>query len=898
MPFDARSSGETATTCPYCGVGCGVLVKPSDDGESAAVRGDPSHPSNFGRLCSKGSALGETLSLSDRILHPEIDGARTTWDEAIAKVATGFSDTIAQYGPDSVAFYVSGQILTEDYYVANKLMKGFIGSSNIDTNSRLCMASSVVGHKRAFGADTVPGCYSDFENADLIVLVGSNLAWCHPVLHQRLLDAKEARGTKLVVIDPRQTATTESADLHLAIKPSGDVALFNWLLWKLSQSSAMDESFVGKHTRGLSEALISACEISDQLCSDLTGLSPAELSSFFELFRDTEKSMTIYSQGVNQSSSGSDKVNAILNVHLVTGRIGKPGTGPFSVTGQPNAMGGREVGGLANQLAAHMDHSSQDLDRVRRFWNASNMTTGPGLKAIDMFDAVHEGKIKAIWIMATNPVVSMPQADKVKAALEVCPLVVVSDVARESDTVKLANVILPATAWGEKSGTVTNSERRISRQRSFLKPPGEARHDWQALCAVASAMEYDGFDYESVHEIYAEHAALSGFENTGERDFDISAHAGISQDAYETLVPFQWPKPAQREREGTDSKGDYRFFQDGGFYTSDRKARFIAVRYQPAKRLPDTEYPLILNTGRIRDHWHTMTRTGKTARLSCHLAEPYLEMSPATASNHALSSADLVRVTSRSGTAILRLVITDRVKDGEVFAPMHWTRRFSSQGRIAALVGAAHDPLSGQQESKLTPVRVAALKPDWFGFGVFAQEPPHKNLSELDYWCLARAEGGWRLECAGTGAGGDAISDLVGPNPDSLLSLPNGGARAAMFEGNRLKSALIVSAIGPVEADRTHLASLLTSDMDHMARMSVLAGRAAAGKSSGPIVCSCESVGRHTLIDAVKNGATTVADLGLCTRAGSNCGSCKSELGKLILEYSQRDHLLADEEAA
>ena len=860
------------------------------------MRGDPDHPSNFGRLCSKGSALGETLGLSDRLLHPEIEGVRASWDEAITTVAKGFADTVAQYGPDSVAFYVSGQILTEDYYVANKLMKGFIGSSNIDTNSRLCMASSVVGHKRAFGADTVPGCYSDLEQADLIVLVGSNFAWCHPVLHQRLLDAKQARGTKLVVIDPRQTATTQAADLHLAIKPGADVALFNWLFWKLSQSSALDETFVGKHTRGLSEALVSACEISDSLCRDLTGLSASALTRFFELFRDTHKTVTVYSQGVNQSSAGSDKVNAILNLHLVTGRIGKPGTGPFSITGQPNAMGGREVGGLANQLAAHMDHSSADLDRVARFWNASNMTTGPGLKAIDMFDAVHAGKIKAIWIMATNPVVSMPQADKVKAALEACPLVVVSDVTRESDTVKCANVLFPATGWGEKSGTVTNSERRVSRQRSFLKPPGEARHDWQALSAVAAAMGFDGFDYQSVHEIYAEHAALSGFENHGERDFDISADADISARLYDTLAPYQWPKPADRPRSGTDSQGDHRFFRDGRFYTPDHRARFIAVRYRPARVLPDRKYPLILNTGRVRDHWHTMTRTGKTGRLSSHMAEPYLEMNPATAARHALFNADLVRVTSRTGTAVLRLLITDRVSHGEVFAPMHWTGRFSSEGRIDAVIGAAHDPLSGQQESKFTPVRVAALKPDWFGFGVFEREPLSETLSRFDYWCLARTDGGWRLECAGQGSAMDAVHALLSPAPDSLLSLPRGGARAAVFEGNRLGAALMVSASGPVEADRTHLASLLGDELDQAARLSVLAGRAAAGKGSGPIVCACEGVGRHRLIDAIEAGAATVAGLGACTRAGTNCGSCKPELAKLITEHSLRDRVPANEE--
>ncbi|MEM9572768.1 MAG: molybdopterin-dependent oxidoreductase [Pseudomonadota bacterium] len=897
MPFDTRSSGEIATTCPYCGVGCGVLVNRSDDAERASVRGDPDHPSNFGRLCSKGSALGETLGLDERILFPIIRGERSTWDKAVTEIADGFAETVAEYGPDSVAFYVSGQILTEDYYVANKLMKGFIGSSNIDTNSRLCMASSVVGHKRAFGTDTVPGCYEDLDQADLIVMVGSNFAWCHPVLHQRVLAAKKARGTKLVVIDPRRTATTDAADLHLAIKPGGDVALYNWLFWKLSQSSAMNETFVGQHTNGLSDALVAACEISDGLCRDLTGIAQAELDAFFRLVRDTEKTMSIYSQGVNQSSAGSDKVNAILNTHLLTGRIGRPGMGPFSITGQPNAMGGREVGGLANQLAAHMDHSVEDLDRVKRFWTAPNMTKGPGLKAIDMFDAVHSGRIRAIWIMATNPVVSMPQADKVKAALKACPLVVVSDVVENSDTVKLADIVLPATAWGEKTGTVTNSERRISRQRSFLKPPGEARHDWQALCGVASAMGFDGFDYSAPHEIYREHAALSGFENDDRRDFDISAHAEISADHYETLTPFQWPLPSNRKRSGQSINHQHRFFENGHFYTPDSKARFVAVEYRPAKVQPDAKYPLILNTGRVRDHWHTMTRTGKTGRLSSHMAEPYLEMHPSTAKTLALSDAELVRLESRSGAATLRLIITERVQPGEVFAPMHWTGRYSSDGRIDALVGAAHDPLSGQQESKFTPVRVEALAPDWYGFGVFRVEPSCDVLAQFDYWCLARCDEGWRLECAGIGKVQRAISNLLGNDIDSQLSLPDGSLRAAKFDGNHLQSAMIVSNSRPVEVDRTHLAGMLSADLDAAGRASVLAGRAAHGESAGPIICSCEGVGRYTLLNAVQDGAITVGALGDRTRAGTNCGSCQPELRKIISEFNETVAQPAKEEA-
>ncbi|MEM6534368.1 MAG: nitrate reductase [Pseudomonadota bacterium] len=882
MAFEGADTKETATTCPYCGVGCGVLATPSADGLSAKVEGDPSHPSNFGKLCSKGAALGETLDLSERLLYPEVDGVRASWGDAMSSVARGFAETIKAHGPDSVALYVSGQILTEDYYVANKLMKGFIGASNIDTNSRLCMASSVVGHKRAFGTDTVPGCYEDLELADLIVMVGSNFAWCHPVLQQRVLAAKQARHTKIVVIDPRQTATTQAADLHLAIKPGADVALFNWLFWKLAQSKAFDASFVGEHTDGLSDALVTASSVSESDVEALTGLSASELDQFFRLVAAHERTVTVYSQGVNQSSSGSDKVNAIINTHLVTGRIGKPGMGPFSITGQPNAMGGREVGGLANQLAAHMDHKPDDLDRVARFWHAPRMTTGVGLKAIDMFDAVHDGRIKAIWIMATNPVVSMPQADKVREALETCPLVVVSDVTGQSDTAKLATVLLPATGWGEKSGTVTNSERRISRQRSFLKPPGEARHDWQAICDLARRMGYSGFDFESPAEIYREHAALSAFENDDSRDFDIGADADIDDDAYDAMAPFQWPKPADRARPGLGGRADHRFFADGQFYTPNRRAQFLAAPFKPAKVQPTEAFPLILNTGRVRDHWHTMTRTGKTPRLSLHFAEPFLEMHPADADHLALAHAELVDVASPQGSATLRLLVTDRAARGQVFAPMHWTARFSSNGRVDALVGSAHDPLSGQQESKFTPVSVTAHKPAWYGFGVFQNEPPAEILETLSYWSLARCAAGWRLECAGRGSASAAERGLLGRDIDVSLSLPGGHCRSASFDGQNLHAALAISAGQPVEIDRAWLSGALGAPFDDAARLTLLAGRAAEGMATGPVICSCHGIGRRVIIAAIADGAGSVEAVGAATCAGTNCGSCKPEIAGLL----------------
>ncbi|MFZ4700380.1 MAG: molybdopterin-dependent oxidoreductase, partial [Candidatus Methylumidiphilus sp.] len=418
----------TKTTCPYCGVGCGILAT-AQDGGTVQIQGDPDHPANYGMLCSKGSALGETVGLEGRLLHPEIGGRKVGWDEALDTVANRFMQTIAEHGPDAVAFYVSGQLLTEDYYVANKLMKGFIGSGNIDTNSRLCMSSSVAGHKRAFGEDIVPGCYEDLELADLLVLVGSNTAWCHPVLYRRIAKAKEDRpGMKIVVIDPRRTAACELADLHLPLKPGSDVALFNGLLHHLRRNDRLDFDFMENHVSGFAQALALAAEGSPSIpaTASACGLGEAGVAQFFQWFHGTEKTVTAWSQGVNQSSSGTDKVNAIINVHLATGRIGKPGMGPFSLTGQPNAMGGREVGGMANQLAAHMDFdNASHHEIVSEFWNAPNLASRPGLKAVELFQAIGEGRIKALWITATNPVVSLPDSNAVRRALASCEFVVV-----------------------------------------------------------------------------------------------------------------------------------------------------------------------------------------------------------------------------------------------------------------------------------------------------------------------------------------------------------------------------------------------------------------------------------------------------------------------------------------
>ncbi|HXC60389.1 MAG TPA: molybdopterin-dependent oxidoreductase, partial [Steroidobacteraceae bacterium] len=442
----------TRTTCPYCGVGCGVLAERSDEG-AITVRGDPEHPANLGRLCSKGIALAATLGEQGRLLQPEVDGLAVDWDTALDATAARLNACIAEHGPDSVALYVSGQLLTEDYYIANKLVKGYLGTANIDTNSRLCMSSAVSGHLRAFGEDVVPVDYDDVEAADLLVLVGSNLAWCHPVLMQRIQAAREKRPeVRVVVIDPRRTATAEMADLHLPLRSGSDVMLFNGLLVWLADQGCTDSAFVCAHTSGMAATLAAARVASTdiQATAQVCGLDPAQLQEFFVQFAATERVVTLFSQGVNQSSAGADKVNSIINCHLLTGRIARQGMGPFSITGQPNAMGGREVGGLSTQLAAHLSlDDAQHREAVQEFWNSPRMAAEPGPKAVDLFNAIDTGHIKAVWIIATNPVVSLPDADRVKRALQRCPLVIVSDCVAGNDTLPFAHIKLAAAGWAE-----------------------------------------------------------------------------------------------------------------------------------------------------------------------------------------------------------------------------------------------------------------------------------------------------------------------------------------------------------------------------------------------------------------------------------------------------------------
>ena len=875
----------TRTTCPYCGVGCGVLATPDNSG-GAAISGDPGHPANFGRLCSKGSALGETLGLEDRLLYPMIRCSKGTmervaWSDALDHVAHRFAHIIARDGPGAVAFYLSGQLLTEDYYVANKLMKGFIGSANVDTNSRLCMASSVAGHRRAFGADTVPGCYEDLDEADLLVLVGSNAAWCHPVLFQRMLANKLERGARIVVIDPRRTDTVGDADLFLGLKPGTDTALFSGLLVQLADTGALDQDYIERHTSGFQPALARARSIAGSVAATAlaTGLSEVDVADFFQMFRNTPRVVTMYSQGVNQSAQGTDKVNAIINCHLATGRIGKPGASPFSLTGQPNAMGGREVGGLANQLAAHMAFTPPEIDRVRRFWKAPHIVTHEGLKAVQLFEAIGRGEIKALWVMGTNPAVSLPDADAARAALKKLELFVISENVRSNDTVNTdAHVLLPAQAWGEKSGTVTNSERRISRQRAFLTPAGEAKPDWWIVGEVAKRLGFGAaFDFKSAADVFREHAALSAFENNGGRDFDIGALQSLSDEAFDDLAPVLWPI-----RLG-DIQPQQRFFADGGFFTNDHKARFIAPEIPALRTETTAARPLRLNTGRIRDQWHTMTRSGISPRLGQHLPEPFVEVHPDDATSSGVADGDFARVITDYGQCTLRVAVGERQQRGMLFAPIHWSEETAATARVGALVAPFTDPFSGQPENKATP---ASIVPYEYVFRGFALSRARLELPPHVWWARVTVAGGYLFaDNADLARWQSWLRSIAGSDLAEYKDFGGGVYRAASFAEDRIATCLF---IGPARdaGDWNVVKSLFALDaLSEDQRRMLLSGKSIDGlENCGPIVCACFGVGRSTICDAIAAGARTASEIGVQLKAGTNCGSCIPEMKRLIAQ--------------
>ncbi|MFH4467801.1 nitrate reductase [Vibrio diabolicus] len=858
------SQGCRKTTCPYCGVGCGIEIS------NNKIIGDALHPANSGSLCVKGVALAESLQMPSRLLYPKLREKEVSWQVITDLIAQEIHQAKAEFGPDSVAMYVSGQLLTEDYYVANKLMKGYVGSANIDTNSRLCMSSAVAAHVRAFGEDVVPVNYDDIDKTELLIICGANTAWTHPVLFRRVQQARENNpNLKLVVIDPRETVTAQQADLHLPIKNDGDVSLFNGLLKFLIEQQCIDSEYINSHTDGF-DAL--AEEVSD-LRYDVTnltssiGISEEKLTTFFQWFAQSPTAITLFCQGVNQAENGVDKGNAIINAHLATGKIAKSGCGPFSITGQPNAMGGREVGGLANQLAVHRAFDADSIKQVQAFWDSPEIATKPGLKAVELFEAVERGEIKVLWIMATNPVVSLPDNQMVKRALEACPFVIVSDITAESDVAKYADVLLPAAGWGEKQGMVTNSERRLSRQRQFQTPPGEAKSDWwaisqvgQALCELEKAQ--NGFAFTSEHAVFREYAAMTGMNADSPLKLDLSQHANLTEQEYEEWVPTQW--------------GGERPFADGIYSHPDGKARFVVTSELP-QRLERAK-GWWLNTGRQRDQWHTMTRTGHIAHLAASELEPTVYMNTLSATQNRLKAGQLIKLfqpTSNTGI-YAKVAIDEGLGFQELFMSMHWAGRYGGESSVNAIVNSVKDPISGQPAFKSSYVEVQDAAVKTYGMFIGTQFDSGKFLysafqaeSNLGIWRFAhdkrpkkqsfcRTEKSRRITID-IALGWLAVDyDLVG-------------------DVRIIRSVLVVSS-EPIQTDYTNFTGLIGKPMELSQLLTIT-----QSQSSAKLVCSCFRVTDKQIHDAMeKQDCTSLTQLQNKLKCGTNCGSCVSQIKQML----------------
>lgn len=873
----------TSTTCPYCGVGCGVDVTVTN-GTSTELKGNDNHQANFGKLCVKGSNLLDTVTPEGRLTQPKVNGDIVDWDTAIDATAKGLKSIIDAHGPDAVAFYVSGQLLTEDYYVANKLIKGYIGTANIDTNSRLCMSSAVAAYKRAFGSDTVPCNYEDLESTELLVLVGSNAAWTHPILFQRMQQAKRQNpNLQIVVIDPRFNATAQQSDLFMPINPGTDIALFNGLLNYLNEHHHLDQEFINTRCNHWPETKEIVASYTIDCVADICGLNPTLVHQFYQLFASTEKVISFYSQGVNQSIQGVDKCNAIINCHLATGRIGKIGAGPFSITGQPNAMGGREVGGLANMLAAHMDiDNPSHRELVQEFWQSPTMCQQQGLKAVDMFDAIKQGKIKAVWVMATNPLVSLPNQTEIELALEKCELVIVSDCMAKNDTLKYANIELPVTGWSEKDGTVTNSERRISRQRGFLPATENARHDWQIMSDVAKRMGFEqGFNYQHQAEVFAEHAALSCYKNSTDevlRDFNIEGLTNLDVRQYNNLKPIQWPVTRDSQ------SGQKRMFEDQLFFTPDRKAKFIPVQFKGAKLATNDEFPFILNSGRYRDHWHTMTRTGLSSTLSRHLMQPQLHIHAKDAQTLGLQEDDIVQVRSAFGQVQLKAHISAEQRQGQVFAPIHWNDQTASNAKVSRCFSSNVDAISGQPDSKYVPVTLEKLP-----MTQFVQIFTRVELTiSSDYWVKVRTPYGFHYIIANQQTQSlQALRELLPKTQNSQTFENTDASQNCMIHLEQHLETLVLTSTQNTPVVLDWIDYLFEQDEVISSDISRLFSESIEQKfTNGKTICSCHQIGENQIIEHIQNGCDSVEALGDALKCGTKCGSCKPELSQLLQQHS------------
>jgi assimilatory nitrate reductase catalytic subunit len=885
---------ETKSACCYCGVGCGVIVR-SDGPRIIAVRGDPEHPANFGRLCTKGTNLHSTAASGARALYPELRTARdeprrrVEWDSALDHAAARFAETIVAHGPDSVAFYVSGQLLTEDYYVFNKLAKGLIGTNNIDTNSRLCMSSAVAGYKATLGADAPPACYEDIDHAQCILVAGSNPAIAHPVLWRRVEDARARNPElKLIVIDPRRTETAAAADLHLQVASGTDIAVFNSMLHVLIAERMVDRAYVVRHTEGFGALAHAVRGCAPEAVAPVAGVAARDIALAARGFGRARASLSLYCQGLNQSTHGTHNNAALINLHLATGQIGRPGAGPFSLTGQPNAMGGREVGGMANLLSAHRDLADAGhRDEVARLWGVRSLPATPGKTAVELFRALADGEVRAVWIACTNPAQSMPDVGLVRRALERAEFVVLQEAYRNTETAELADLLLPASSWGEKEGTVTNSERRITRVRAAVPAPGEARADWDI--AVDFARRLGGqlgradaprlFPYSHPEQIFDEHR-----ETTRGRDLDIT---GLSYALLEARGPQQWPFP-----DGARA-GKTRLYEDGVFPTASGRARFVVTPHRNTHETPDAAHPFRLNTGRLRDQWHGMSRTGTAPILFGHTPEPALSMHPDDMRALGLRGGDAVRVSNPRGELALEVEADAGLRRGDVYLPMHWGSRFMGGAGVNALTLSAFDPVSKQPELKSAAVSVSRV------------DLPHELV------VMARIDAvGWD--------GVEWLRDLLGRFTLACVSLFGPASACVKLRARSAEpfDAAALDAIDALLAADGRLVDYRDPARNLWKRLWMRDGRLVAARVSGEpsatnavedalagdgavlpaalvapalkraperIVCLCLHVSETRIRAAVASGADLPA-LQETLKCGTGCGSCVTELRRLCAE--------------
>jgi len=900
---------ETKSTCCYCGVGCGVIISSQND-KIIDIKGDPNHPANFGRLCTKGSTLHLTAKLDNRLLYPEMrltreaTRKRVSWDDTLNYLTEQFAQTIEKHGPDSVAFYISGQLLTEDYYVFNKLAKGLIGTNNVDTNSRLCMSSAVTGYKATLGSDAPPACYEDIDSTECLFITGSNTAFAHPIIFRRIEDAKKNNpNLKIVVVDPRRTDTAQAADLHLAILPGTDVALYNGMLHILLWEGLLDMAFINAHTNGFDALKDTVREYTPKMVADICGIKEADIITAAKWF-GKGPSLSMYCMGLNQSIHGTEKNAALINLHLATGQIGKLGAGPFSLTGQPNAMGGREVGGMANLLSAHRDLANPEhRAEVAEFWGVESVPATPGKTAIEMFDAVKDGSIKAIWIACTNPAHSMPDVNNVITALQNAELVVVQDAYNNIDTNQYADVLLPASTWGEKEGSVTNTERRITRVNPAIPTPAEARHDWAIMVDFAQRLEKrlaknsNLFPYTTTEEIFNEHR-----ESTRGRDLDIT---GLSYSLLNEQGPQQWPFKTG------DTTGAARLYTDGVFQKPDGRAQFVNTVYKGTADKTDARHPLHLLTGRLRDQWHGMSRTGTVAQLFNHAEEPVIQMNADDMSRRSIKNGDIVKVSNKRGSLVLVAQLSDEVQASQTFIAMHWGSQFMQGLGVNALMPPTFDKTSKQPELKHTAIKIEKLELPWRMTvmrtiqNLDMLEKVRGLLANFDYATCGlfgrqteHHVGMLILRASHTQAPDSTLIEQI----DQILEMTDEMPLLNYQDAKRgiSKRILVSNHSGKPEVTGVRLvgetlatdwlkevmtSGEFTAELRRWA-LAPLSTPPAGQRSRGKIICNCLDVAENDIIETIQLGADLIT-LQNKLKCGTECGSCVPELKRLVAANSK-----------